>query len=202
MHTDPRIDAYIAASADFAKPILQHIRKLVHKAHPDIEETMKWSFPHFDYKGMLCSMASFKNHCSFGFWKATLLKDEKQLLSVAENAGMGSFGKITSLKDLPPDKILLEYIKEAVALNEEGVKTPARVKITEKKTYDMPEELTRSLKKNKKAQATFEAFSPSQKKEYIEWIVEAKTEATREKRLTTAIEWMEEGRVRHWKYKK
>jgi uncharacterized protein YdeI (YjbR/CyaY-like superfamily) len=203
MHTDSRIDAYISAAADFAKPILQHLRKLVHKAHPDIQETMKWSFPHFEYKGLLCSMAAFKNHCSFGFWKASLINDPDELLSVTERTAMGSFGKITSLKDLPSDKILIDYLKQAVKLNEEGVKTTAKTAKKEgKRSFEVPADLTSWLAKNKKAKATFDAFSPSHRYEYVEWIEEAKTEATREKRLTTAIEWLQEGKSRHWKYKK
>ena len=203
MNTDPRIDAYIAAAADFAKPILEHLRKLVHKAHPDIQETIKWSFPHFEYKGLLCNMAAFKNHCSFGFWKAALIKDPDHLLAVTERTSMGSLGKLTSLKDLPSDKILIDYIKQAVRLNEEGVKSTAKVVGKgEKKPFKIPDDLTSYLAKNKKAKANFESFSPSHRYEYVEWIEEAKTEATREKRLTTAIEWLEEGKSRHWKYKK
>ncbi|MBA2563407.1 MAG: DUF1801 domain-containing protein, partial [Chitinophagaceae bacterium] len=109
--TDPRIDAYINKAAPFAQPILHHIRQLVHKACPQVEETIKWSFPHFDYKGMLCNMAAMKQHCSFGFWKASLMADPEKLLNKIGNTGMGSFGKITSLNDLPSDKILVSYIK-------------------------------------------------------------------------------------------
>src|SRR5205085_5821992 len=115
------IDAYIAKSADFAKPVLNHIRKLVHEACPDVEEKMKWSFPHFDYKGeMMCSMAAFKQHCAFGFWKAALMKDPKLVENAKTEEAMGHMGRITSLKDLPPDKKLTGYIKEAMKLNELG----------------------------------------------------------------------------------
>jgi uncharacterized protein YdeI (YjbR/CyaY-like superfamily) len=201
MSTDPRIDEYIKKSAPFAQPILKHLRMLVHKACPQIEETMKWSFPHFDYKGILCSMAAFKQHCSFGFWKGSVLKDSKQLLKAVGETDMGWFDKITSLKDMPPDKVLIAYIKEAARLNEEGVK-PVKEKKVGKAEIPMPGELTAALKKNKKAQTTFEQFSPSHKREYLEWITEAKTDDTRKKRIVTTIEWLTEGKSRHWKYVK
>ncbi|MGB8193342.1 MAG: YdeI/OmpD-associated family protein [Chitinophagaceae bacterium] len=199
--TDPRIDAYIQKAAPFAQPILEHLRELVHKACPDVQETMKWSFPHFEHKGILCSLAAFKQHCSFGFWKGSIMKDEKKLLNVAENADFAHFDKITSLKDLPSDKIMISYIKEAVRLNNEGIKLPAKPKAAVKKEIETPDDLLAALKKNKPALKTFESFSPSAKKEYVEWIVDAKTEATRAKRLETAVEWMAEGKSRHWKYK-
>jgi uncharacterized protein YdeI (YjbR/CyaY-like superfamily) len=199
---DPRIDDYISKSAKFAQPILKHLRKLVHLGCPKVQETMKWSFPHFDYKGIMCSMAAFKNHCSFGFWKATLMIDEKELLNRVGKTDMAHFDKITSLNDLPPDEIIISYIKEAARLNEEEVKLPPKKPSTDKKELAVPEELNTALKKNKKALSTFESFSPSHKKEYIQWISEAKTDATREKRLETAIKWMSEGKGRHWKYER
>ena len=198
---DIRIDNYISKSAAFAQPILKHLRQLVHKACPGVEETMKWSFPHFDYKGSMCSMASFKNHCAFGFWKGAIMKDSDGVLHEQGNSGMGSLGKITSLKDLPNDKTLIAYIKEAIQLNEDGVKLPPRKK-TEQKDLLVPSSLATALKKNKKAQTVFEAFSPSHKKEYIEWITEAKTEETRNKRMATALEWLAEGKSRNWKYER
>ncbi|HEY0677797.1 MAG TPA: YdeI/OmpD-associated family protein [Chitinophagaceae bacterium] len=197
---DPRIDAYIQKAAPFAQPILEHLRELVHKACPQVQETMKWSFPHFEYKGILCSMAAFKQHCSFGFWKAALLKDEKQLLNRHGDTGMGHFGKISSLKDLPSDKILTAYIQEAVHLNEDEIKLVSRTKAAPKKEPQTPPELLSALKKNKAALKTFENFSPSHKREYVEWITEAKTEATRDKRIATTIEWLTEGKIRNWKY--
>jgi uncharacterized protein YdeI (YjbR/CyaY-like superfamily) len=198
---DEKIDVYIAESADFAQPILTHLREIVHRACPEVEETMKWSFPHFDYKGMMCSMAAFKNHCAFGFWKASLMKDPHKLLTQSREA-MGQFGQITNLEDLPPDDVLIAYIKEAVRLNEEGVKLRSKPKATEKKSLDIPEFFTAALKENKAASETFEKFSYSHKKEYVEWIVEAKSEETRNKRLATAIEWITEGKPRNWKYAK
>ena len=199
--TDKRIDAYIAKSADFAKPILRHIRELVHRACPDTEEKMKWSFPHFDYEGsMMCSMAAFKQHCAFGFWKASIMEDPKKILETGEREAMGHFGQITSLDDLPSDKIMLSYIKEAMRLNEEGVKLPAKAKSPEKKELEVPDYFLKALKKNKNALSTFEGFSYSNKRDYVQWVVDAKTEETRMNRLTTAIEWMAEGKIRNWKY--
>lgn len=197
---DARIDEYISKSADFAKPVLIHLRELVHKTCPDVEETMKWSFPHFDYKGMLCHMASFKQHCAFGFWKAELMKDKALMQNAKSESAMGHLGKITSLKDLPSDKKLISYIKEAVKLNDDGVKLPPRKKSETETT--VPDYFIKALKKNKTAFKTFENFSPSHKKEYIEWITEAKTEETRNRRIITAIEWMTEGKSRNWKYMK
>jgi uncharacterized protein YdeI (YjbR/CyaY-like superfamily) len=197
---DSRIDTYIGKSADFAKPILQHLRELIHKACPQVEETMKWSFPHFVYKEeILCSMASFKQHCAFGFWKTTLMKDAKKLLDNRKEA-MGSLGRISSLKDLPADKTIVSYIKEAMKLNDDGVKMQ-KAKPGVKKELKIPTWLTAALKKNKKAQTVFDGFSYSCRKEYVEWLTEAKTEDTRQKRLSQAIEWMAEGKTRHWKYK-
>jgi uncharacterized protein YdeI (YjbR/CyaY-like superfamily) len=200
--TDPRIDAYIQKSAPFAQPILEHIRGLVHKACPGVEETIKWGFPHFEHKGILCSMAAFKQHCSFGFWKGSLLKDDKGLLNKVGETDMSHFDRITSLENLPSDKTLIAYIKEAVKLNDEGVKLPAKPKAAVKKEVNPPPELLAALKKNKAALKAYEAFSPSHKREYIEWITEAKTEATRTKRLEQAIDMMSEGKNRHWKYER
>lgn len=201
--TDPRIDAYISKAQPFAQPILQHIRKLVHKACPQVEETMKWSFPHFDYKGMMCSMASFKQHCSFGFWKTAIMKDPEGLFTEKTEA-MGSLGRITSVKDLPADKILIAYIKEAVDLNEAGIKLPTvnKGKSTPAAEMEEPDYFTKLLKANPESLKVWKAFAPSHRKEYLEWITEAKTEATRDKRMATTLEWLTEGKQRHWKYHK
>ena len=192
---DVRVDGYIAKSAEFAQPILNHIRKLVLEAYPEAEETLKWSFPNFLYKGMLCSMAAFKNHCSFGFWKRRLIFDKKS----SAGKGMGQFGRITSISDLPPKNVLLGYIKEAVRLNEEGVKVP-KARPKRKKPLAIPDHFMAALKKNKKALATFESFSYTHKKEYVDWIREAKREETRDQRLVSAVKWMAEGKSRHWRY--
>jgi uncharacterized protein YdeI (YjbR/CyaY-like superfamily) len=183
--------------AHFAKPILTYLRDLVHATCPEVEETIKWSFPNFMYKGMLCGMASFKEHCSFGFWKESLILGKRDGRATGS---MGSFGKIAKLADLPPKKVLAGHIKEAMKLNETGVKKPAPAKTKVKPELTVPEELASALAKNAKARATFDGFSPSHRREYIEWITEAKTEATRERRVQTTIEWLAEGKPRNWKY--
>lgn len=192
---DKRIDAYIAKSADFAQPILRHIRKLVHTACPNVEETMKWSFPHFDYKGMLCSMAAFKQHAVFGFWK------EKILLGTnpGSKGAMGSFGRITSLADLPADTVFTGLLRKAAKLNDEGIKV-ARARPARRTPLNIPSYFMAAIRKNKKAMKTFDEFSYSHKKEYVEWVTEAKTEETRNRRLATAVTWMAEGKVKEWKY--
>ena len=202
MITDPRIDAYIEKSADFAQPILNKLRELVHAACPEVEEGWKWSFPNFMYKGqILCSMAAFKNHCSFGFWKASVMPDPDGLFVDQEKEGMGHFGKIASLKDLPKDSVIKKYIKVAMQLADEGVKVPKKPK-TEKTELVIPDYFIKALKQNKQASAFFEAFSPSKKSEYVLWITDAKTDATRDKRMAQALEWIAEGKSRNWKYEK
>lgn len=200
-NTDPRIDAYIAKSATFAQPILTHLRSVVHAGCPGVEETLKWSMPAFTYKGILCGMAAFKAHCTFGFWKGELLVNGKKGAAETEEA-MGQFGRITSVADLPSERKLISLVKKAAALNDAGVPAPhmVRAKATRKAPVKVPKYLKDALGRNKKARATFAAFSPSNKREYVEWITEAKTEATRERRLNTAIQWMSEGKVRNWKY--
>lgn len=190
---DERIDAYIANAADFAKPILTRIRKIVHRECPDVEETIKWRMPSFQYHGLLCNMAAFKSHCAFGFWKHHLVvgKSEKT------EGGMGQFGHLKSVSDLPSDKDFAAYVRKAMQLNEEGVKKPRAVT---KRVLVVPKELLAALKKNKKALATFESFSPTNKRDYADWVAEAKTDATRDRRIATAVEWMAEGKTRNWKY--
>jgi uncharacterized protein YdeI (YjbR/CyaY-like superfamily) len=195
---DPRTDAYIAKSADFAKPILTYLREVVHEACPEVQETSKWSSPFFDYKGTMCQMAAFKEHCAFGFWKGSLVVETPE-----KKEGAGSFGAIRSIEDLPPRKTLIAYIKKAAKLNEDGVKSPTRGKRAEKKPEPtMPDFFAAALKKNKTASKEFEAFSPSCRREYIDWLTEAKSDATREKRLATALEWIAEGKQRNWKYQR
>jgi len=197
---DPRIDLYISKSAEFAKPILMHLRELVHAACPEVEETIKWSFASFDYKGPMCSMAAFKQHCAFGFWKASLMKDKTLTKNAESESAMGHYGKITSLKNLPSDKKIIAHIKEAMKLNEKGIKLPSKKTDAAKKEIVVPDYFLKQLKKNKKAFTTFEAFSSSHKREYVEWITEAKTDETKNRRIETAIEWMSEGKSRNWKY--
>ena len=197
---DPRIDLYISKSAEFAKPILIHLRELIHTACPDVQETIKWSFASFDYKGPMCSMASFKQHCAFGFWKASLMREISLTKNSESESAMGHYGKITSLKDLPSDKKIIAHIKEAMILNEKGIKLPPRKVTAAKKQIVVPDYFLKQLKKNKKALATFESFSPSHKREYVEWITEAKTDETKNRRMDAAIEWMAVGKSRNWKY--
>lgn len=195
---DPRIDAYIEKSAEFAKPVLVHLRKLIHKACPQVTETLKWSMPSFEYKGILCGFAAFKQHCTFGFWKQSLMETDA---FPKNKTAMGSFGRITSLDDLPSDKVMIDLIKQAAELNDKGVKVPKRP-VPVKKELVIPGDLTKALSKNRTAKAAFEKFSYSHKKEYVEWIEEAKTEPTRNKRLATTVEWLSEGKSRNWKYEK
>lgn len=194
---DKRIDAYIAKSAEFARPMLKSLRETVHQACPQVEETVKWGSPSFVYAGgILCGMAAFKQHASFGFWKHALVMGEG-----VERDGMGSYGKMTGIADLPPKTRLLADIKKAMKLNEQGVKTSgARKSTTPKPPPKTPADLAAALNKNARARATFEAFSPSNKREYVEWLEEAKREETRARRLAQAVEWMAEGKSRNWKY--
>lgn len=195
MARDPRIDAYIERAAPFAQPILRHVRELVHEACPDVEESIKWGMPSFSHAGgILCGMAAFKQHASFGFWKHALVVGEGE-----PRDGMGSYGKMTSLDHLPPRKTLLAHVRKAMRLNEAGVKSPVR-KAAPKPPPAMPEDLAAALQNNKAAKATFDAFPPGCKREYIEWVVEAKRAETRTKRLAQAVEWIAEGKRRNWKY--
>ncbi len=195
---DKRVDAYIEKSADFAKPILSYIREVVHEANPEVEETIKWSMPAFTYKGMYAGMASFKEHCALNFWKGSLIVPQ-----AGDKDGMGIFGKIRSVDDLPPKKKLIGYLKEAKRLNDVGVSVPkSKPTEKEKKALVIPPYVTAAIKKNKKAQTTWDGFSYSHKKEYVEWITEAKTEETRDRRIAQMMEWLPEGKSRNWKYER
>jgi uncharacterized protein YdeI (YjbR/CyaY-like superfamily) len=196
---DRRVDTYIARSAEYSRPILSHLREVVHSACPEVEETMKWNFPHFMYEGMLCGMASFKQHCAFGFWKGSLIVDGK---GAGAKEAMGQLGRITKLSDLPSKATLARYVRRAMRLNEQGIPSPSRAARKPRPPLPVPADLAAALKKKKKALAAFEGFSPSHRREYIEWITEARGEATRQRRIETAIEWMSEGKSRHWKYAK
>lgn len=193
---DPRVDAYIARSAPFAQPILEHIRSVIHEACPDVEETMKWSMPHFMYQGMLGGMSAFKAHCAFGFWKGKLVVPEQN------REAMGQFGCITSVKDLPPRRTFIKYVKRAMKLNEEGVKAPRATRATPKKSLPMPADLAKALARRSKAKATFDGLAPGHRREYIEWITEARRDETRARRIAQAVEWIAEGKTRNWKYQK
>lgn len=198
MKRDPRVVAYIDKAQPFAKPVLKHLRKLVHKGCPEVTETIKWGMPSFEYKGTLCSMASFKQHAVFGFAKAALLKDPHGYLQKHKAQGgdaMGNLGRLTSLKDLPPDDILIDFIEQAQKLNDSNIKPK-----TEKAPLVVPDYVTAALAKNNKAKATFDSLAYSHRKEYLQWITEAKTKATRQKRLASSVEWLAEGKNRNWKY--
>ncbi len=200
---DKRIDAYIAKSQPFARPILTHLRGLIHRTCPEVTETIKWGFPNFVYgDGILCSMASFKEHCALNFWKAKLMKDPILMLTARGESAMGHFGRITSVDDLPPDHVLVSYLREAMKLNEKALKVPKPPKPKGERTLTVPPYFLKAVKRNAKAFETFSAFPYSHKKEYVQWVDEAKTEETREKRLATTIEWLTEGKSRNWKYER
>jgi uncharacterized protein YdeI (YjbR/CyaY-like superfamily) len=200
-NTDKRFDEYIGKSAAFAQPILKHIRNLVEIACPEVEETIKWSFPNFVYKGsILCNMAAFKNHCSFGFWLSSKMKDPDKILEVTDREAMGNLGQLKTLRDVPPDAVMIGYIQHAMQLIDDGVKPAKKPAAERSTTVDIPGDLLEALKKNKNAVSHFEKFPPSHRREYIQWITEAKTEPTRVKRINTAVEWISEGKGRNWKY--
>jgi uncharacterized protein YdeI (YjbR/CyaY-like superfamily) len=197
----PEVDAYIAEAAPFARPILKKIRAIFHKAHPEMQETIKWGFPHFEYKGLVGSMAAFKKHVGFGFWKGSLMKDPLNLFSGVGDTTMNA-RKLTDVSELPDEDTLIRYVEEAIELNENNVKITKPKRKGPTKELAVPDYFLAALKKNKKALAAFEEFSPSHRNEYVEWITEAKQQATREKRISSAIELMTEGKSRHWKYQK
>jgi uncharacterized protein YdeI (YjbR/CyaY-like superfamily) len=197
---DPKVDAYIAKAAPFAQPVLEHLRELVHTACPDVEEAIKWSMPFFVYKGqILGNMAAFKAHCSFGLWggdvTAMMRKD-----GVLSDEGMGKLGRVTSVKELPKDRDMVGYVRQVAAFIEDGGKTMQRKPREAKPDAEVPAELAAALKKNKVAGKVFAEFSPGCRREYVDWIVEAKRAETKEKRVAQAVEWIAEGKQRNWKY--
>jgi len=194
---DPRVDAFITKAAPFARPILTHIREVVHEACPEVEETLKWSSPAFTYHGILCMMSAFKAHAIFGFWKGTLIVDAD---GRKYDKAMGNFGRLTDVKQLPSKRVLTSYIRQAMRLNAEGVTAPRKTAARRKAPLRTPAELGTALKRNAKARATWEGFSPSHRREYVEWITEAKRPETRQQRLATTLEWLAEGKARNWKY--
>jgi uncharacterized protein YdeI (YjbR/CyaY-like superfamily) len=201
---NPKVDAYLAKVQPFAQPIMEHLRELVHKACPEIEETIKWSRPFFEYRGaILCAMSAFKEHCSFGFWGEEIGAVLREA-GVVKGGGMGTLGRITSVADLPSDQKMLGWIRQAAAFVDSGEHTSpiaARHKVVKQKaSLDTPAEFATAIKRNKKAAAVFAAFSPSCKREYVEWIADAKRQKTRDKRIATAVEWIAEGKQRNWKY--
>ena len=191
---DPRVDAYIAKSAEFARPILTSIREAAHEGCPEAEETMKWRMPHFMHHGILCGMAAFKEHCALVFRLGSLVVDERE----RSDEAMGQLGRIRTPKDLPPKRVLVRYVKKAARLNEAGVKPPKSARA--KAVPAVPDELQRALQESPKALAIFEALPPSHRREYVEWIAEAKRDETRRRRAAQAVEWIAEGKPRNWKY--
>ena len=196
-NTSKEVDTYIAKAPEFSRPILTKIRAAFHQGCPELEEKIKWGVPSFEYKGMMGGMSAFKHYVTFGFWKQSLMKDPQKIFEL--DRPMAS-GRLTSVADLPPDKVLVAYVKEAAALNEKGIKVERapRAKVAEK--LPVPADLASALKKNAKANTTFKSFNNSQRNEYVEWITEAKQEATRTQRISTTIEWLAQGKPRNWKY--
>jgi hypothetical protein len=196
---DPRVDAYIAKSASFAQPVLKHLRMLVHKADPGIEETIKWRMPTFTHDGIVCGMAAFKQHCSFGLWKGALIlgKDGKRV-----DDAMGQFGRIISRKDLPPDRQLIAYIKKAVQLNKAGTKVPGKPKARRATPLRVPGYFMAAISKDARALEVFQGLSASHRNEYVEWVTGAKQEETRQKRLATTVSWLRDGKNMNWRYER
>jgi uncharacterized protein YdeI (YjbR/CyaY-like superfamily) len=200
--TDPRVDTYIAKAEPFARPVLAHLRSLVHQACPKAEETIKWGMPSFSTNGrILCMMAAFKAHCALTFWhkemKGVLAKD-----GTASDRAMGSFGRIESLKDLPSDRAMKSYLRQAAKLNEGEAPARTRPARTAVEDVSIPADLTAAMKRSSAARKTLESFTPGQRKEYIEWITGAKRDETRQRRVATAVEWLAEGKKLNWRYEK
>lgn len=197
---DPRVDAYIARAADFARPILQHLRALVHRGCPDAVESLKWGAPAFDHRGILCIMAAFKQHCAVNFWKQALLAKRAKGLPALGADAMGQFGRITSLRDLPRDATIVALVKEAAVINDLGLKPNRKRTPTQDRVLTIPPYFRKALRANPKALAAFEGGSYSFRKEYVVWVTGAKTEETRDRRLKTAVAWIAQGKRRNWKY--
>ena len=196
-----QVDDYIANAPDYAQPILKKIRTAFHKGCPGVEEAIKWGIPYFLHHGMLGGMAAFKKHVGFGFWRSSELDDPEQLFETGTGAKQSMCtAKVFDVKELPTQKVLVDYVKRAAKLNENGKPTPK--KASKNISTRVPADLADLLKKNKAAKTTYDALAPGQKRDYIEWITEAKRDATRQKRLKTTIEWLSEGKRRNWKYEK
>ena len=195
MTRDPRIDAYVERAQPFARPILEHIRNRVHAAVPEAEEALKWSAPAFTLNGkILLVMAAFKKHAALNFWRGQEIRGE-----AAEHEGMGQFGKLTSVADLPADDELDRLIREAARLSAEAP-APRKVKHLPAQQAELHPAFAAALDKAPKAKATLDAFTPACRREYLDWIADAKRDDTRDKRIATAIEWLNEGKKRNWKY--
>lgn len=198
-------DAYIAEAPEFAQPILRRIQKVIRKVSPPLAETMKWSSPHWDHHGILCGMSAFKQHVNFSFWRGNVMEPGEKPFHQVGRSEMG-YWRLATLADLPSERALSKCVRQAMRLNEEFAARPrelvrktAKKKATQRVVH-VPADLARALKRNAAARATFEGFPYSRKKEYVEWIEEAKREATRASRLETTLEWLSEGKPRNWKY--
>lgn len=199
---NPKVDDYIAASETFARPVLAHLRDLIHRHCPEVAEAIKWGIPHFSYAGeIMCMLAAHSSHCSFTFWKEAIMTDPRLRANPGVPAVKRYMGKITSLGDLPDDTQLAAYLKEAMDLNEKGAKLPPR-EAKARQDIEIPERFAERLASKPAAQAVFESKSASFRKEYLTWIADAKTEGTRDKRIDEALAWIAEGKSRFWKYQK
>lgn len=193
---DPRIDAYIARAAPFARPILDELRARVHAACPDAEETLKWSAPAFTCQGrLLAVMAAFKQHVAFNLWQGARVMEQE-----AGSEAMGQFGRLASVADLPPRPAMAALLRQARALGVAGQPGGGRKRTAPKASPRPPADLVEALAGNPAARATFEGFPPGKQRDYVDWIVEAKREATRRNRIEQAVAWLAEGKARHWKY--
>ncbi len=197
---DKRVDAYIKKSAPFARPILERLREAVHAGAPDASETIKWGMPFFELDGIFCNMAAFKAHATFGFWAQQPVAAALAEAGLGSRSAMGHFGRLTDVSELPAKRTLVTLIRSAAAAKREA---PIRKRpVAKKPALSVPPALATALRRNKLAKQHFEAFPPGKRRDYIEWITEAKAEATRERRIATAIEWLAEGKSRHWKYER
>ncbi len=198
----PEVDAYIAKQRPFAVPILEHLREVVHATCPGVTEVIKWGMPHFDYKGPFAGMAAFKAHATFGFWKDSLLREGGRPLGRSGEAAMGSFGRLRSLRDLPPKRALVALLRRAMKLNDEGVRKPVKAAKRTPAAIRPPAYFAAALRRNRRALSTWAGLAPGHRREYLVWITEAKREETRARRLATTIEWLAEGKRHNWRYEK
>ena len=194
-NTDPRVDAYIEKAPAYSRPILKKLRAMFHEADPTLVENIKWGNPTFEKKGIVAGMGAFKEHVAFGFWHAPRMKDPHGLFAGAPKKSPYAI-KVARVDELPPARVLAAYVKDAVRLDGQGLKKRT------KPPLKPPADLLAALKKNRKAKATFDGFSPSRRRDYIEWVTSAKRDATRTKRIETAVAWLAEGKPRNWKYMK
>lgn len=199
MSKNSDIDNYIAGKAPFAQEILTHLRQIIHNAAPDITETIKWRQPCFEHNGLVCSVAAFKKHVTFSFFKGKLLNDSNNIFPTSDNNELTSL-KFSVLADIPQDDILTAFIQQAIALNADSNCKRKSTQRKDKDTLVMPNDLAAALASTPAAQSTFNNFSYSKQKDYIEWLTSAKRETTRVTRLATTVQWLSEGKARNWKY--